>query len=51
MPECLVVRDQEQVDKILTIWERIKGNIAKVIVWDSRGMSHYYQEYPFLDAL
>ena len=22
--------------------------MAKVIVWDSRGMSHYYKEYPFL---
>ena len=44
----LVVRDQEQVDKILAIWERIKGAIRKVIVWDSRGMSHYYSDYPFL---
>ncbi|UCB50217.1 MAG: AMP-binding protein [Deltaproteobacteria bacterium] len=45
----LVVRDQEQVDKILTIWERIRDGIKRVIVWDSRGMSHYYQEYPFLE--
>jgi long-chain acyl-CoA synthetase len=45
----LVVRDQEQVDKILTIWERIRDGIQRVIVWDSRGMSHYYQEYPFLE--
>lgn len=45
----LVVRDQEQVDKILAIWEKIKKNVAKVMVWDSRGMSHYYEEYPFLE--
>jgi len=45
----LVVRDQEQVDKILVIWDRIKDNVEKVIVWDSRGMSHYYSEYPFME--
>jgi long-chain acyl-CoA synthetase len=45
----LVVRDQEQVDKVLTIWERISANVRRVIVWDSRGMSHYYEEYPFLE--
>lgn len=45
----LVVRDQEQVDKILAIWDRIKGAIRKVIVWDSRGMSHYHNDYPFLE--
>lgn len=45
----LVVRDQEQVDKILAIWDRIKEKVEKVIVWDSRGMSHYYGEYPFLE--
>jgi long-chain acyl-CoA synthetase len=45
----LVVRDQEQVDKILVVWDKIKDNIKKVIVWDSRGMSHYYEEHPFLE--
>jgi long-chain acyl-CoA synthetase len=44
----LVVRDQEQVDKVLNSWEMIKGRVDKVIVWDSRGMSHYYKEHPFL---
>lgn len=44
----LVLRDQEQADKIIAIWERIRNNVAKVIVWDSRGMSHYYKEFPFL---
>ncbi|MBW2061057.1 MAG: AMP-binding protein [Deltaproteobacteria bacterium] len=45
----LVARDQEQVDKVLAIWEKIKAGVEKVIVWDSRGMSHYYEEYPFLE--
>lgn len=44
----LVVRDQEQVDKVLAVWDKIKKGIKWVIVWDSRGMSHYYEEYPFL---
>ncbi|MBW1849549.1 MAG: AMP-binding protein, partial [Deltaproteobacteria bacterium] len=44
----LVVRDQEQVDKVLSFWEAVKKKVEKVIVWDSRGMSHYYEEYPFL---
>lgn len=44
----LVVRDQEQVDKILKIWDRIAPGLLRVIVWDSRGMSHYYDQHPFL---
>ncbi|NQU65004.1 MAG: AMP-binding protein [SAR324 cluster bacterium] len=45
----LVARDQEQVDKILTFWENIKNRVEKIIVWDSRGMSNYYAEHPFLE--
>lgn len=44
----LVVRDQEQVDKVLSFWDRIKDRVLRVIVWDSRGMSHYYERYDFL---
>jgi len=44
----LVVRDQEQADKILSIWKRIDSKVKTVIVWDSRGMNHYYGEYPFM---
>ena len=44
----LVVRDQEQVDKILKVWDRIEQRLVRVIVWDSRGMSHYYDRHPFL---
>jgi len=43
----LVLRDQEQADKIISIWEQIKATVRAVIVWDSRGMSHYYRQYPF----
>jgi len=44
----VVVSDQEQVDKIIKIWPKIERAVKRVIVWDSRGMSHYYSEYPFL---
>jgi long-chain acyl-CoA synthetase len=44
----VVLSDQEQVDKILKIWPKIAGMVKWVIVWDSRGMSHYYPEHPFL---
>ncbi len=44
----LVLRDQEQADKIISIWEQIKSTVKKVIVWDSRGMSHYYRQHSFL---
>ncbi|MGQ9654178.1 MAG: AMP-binding protein [Thermodesulfobacteriota bacterium] len=44
----LVLRDQEQVDKALKVWDRIQGSVKKIVVWDSRGMTHYYEEYPFL---
>jgi len=32
----LVLRDQEQADKIISIWEQIKATVRAVIVWDSR---------------
>jgi len=44
----VVLSDQEQVDKILKIWPKIEGVVKRVIVWDSRGMSHYYGFHPFL---
>ncbi len=45
---AVVLSDQEQVDKILKVWPKIAGQVKWVIVWDSRGMSYYYGEYPFL---
>jgi len=44
----LVVRDQEQVDKVLSFWDKIKETVQTVIVWDSRGMSHYHDKHKFL---
>jgi long-chain acyl-CoA synthetase len=44
----VVLSDQEQVDKILKVWPKIAAMVKCVIVWDSRGMSHYYPEHPFL---
>jgi long-chain acyl-CoA synthetase len=44
----LVARDQEQVDKVLSFWDNIKDAVQKLIVWDSRGMSHYYDQYDFM---
>lgn len=43
-----IVSDQEQVDKILRIWPKIKERVQWVIVWDVRGMSHYFNQYAFL---
>jgi len=44
----VVLKDQEQADKIIEVWDRIKDNVVKAVVWDSRGMSHYFERYPFL---
>lgn len=44
----VVLRDQEQVDKLLKVWDSLEGQVSKVIVWDSRGMSHYYPQHGFL---
>ena len=44
----VVGEDQEQVDKLVGVWDRIKENVIRVVVWDSRGMSHYFEKYPFL---
>ena len=40
--------DQEQVDKFIAIWDDISAQVSKVFVWDTRGMSHYLDKYPFL---
>ena len=40
--------DQEQVDKFIGIWDRISSRIKKIFVWDTRGMSDYFDKYPFL---
>lgn len=47
----VVAGDQEQVDKLLKIWESISSQVRAVVVWDSRGMSHYYRRYRFLHRM
>ena len=44
----VVAKDQEQVDKLIDIWEQINEHVIKIIVWDSRGMSHYFKRHSFL---
>lgn len=44
----VVAGDQEQVDKFIAIWDDISAQVCKVFVWDTRGMSHYLEKYPYL---
>lgn len=50
----LIVEDQEQVDKIIEIWDQIQG-IEKVIYYDPRGLRSYPQaflmSFPDVEAL
>ena len=50
----IVVEDQEQVDKIIEIWDQISG-IEKVIYYDPKGLRTYPEEYlmafPDIEAL
>lgn len=40
----IVVEDQEQVDKILEMWEELKG-ARRVIYFDPKGMRNYTEEF------
>lgn len=40
----LIVEDQEQVDKIIEVWDQLKG-VEKVIYYDPRGLRNYPQDY------
>ncbi len=50
----LIVEDQEQVDKIIEIWDQVSG-IQKVIYHDPKGLRHYTEDYlitfPDVEAL
>ncbi|MCB9436439.1 MAG: AMP-binding protein [Anaerolineales bacterium] len=50
----LVVEDQEQVDKILDLWDEIKG-VEKVIYYDPKGLREYQHDFlmafPEVEAL
>ncbi len=43
-----IAGDQEQVDKFIASQDTLSGQVNKVIVWDTRGMSDYLDRYPFL---
>lgn len=40
----IVVEDQEQVDKIIEIWEQVQG-VEKVIYYDPKGLRNYTEPY------
>ncbi len=50
----IVVEDQEQVDKILEIWDQLKG-VRKVIYYDPKGLRNYTEDFlmyfPDVEAL
>ncbi len=47
----IVVEDQEQVDKILEMWDQLKG-VRKVIYYDPKGLRNYSEDFLmyFLDV-
>jgi long-chain acyl-CoA synthetase len=40
----IIVEDQEQVDKILEMWDELKG-VEKVIYFDPKGLRNYTEEF------
>src|SRR3990172_656161 len=40
----VVVEDQEQVDKILEMWDELKG-VKKVIYYDPKGLRNYNEDF------
>ena len=40
----IIVEDQEQVDKIVEIWDQLEG-VEKVIYYDPKGLRNYTEEY------
>lgn len=50
----IVVEDQEQVDKILEMWDELKG-VRKVIYYDPKGLRNYSEDFlmyfPDVEAL
>jgi len=50
----IVVEDQEQVDKILEMWEQLQG-VRKVIYYDPKGLRNYTEDFlmyfPDVEAL
>lgn len=41
----VIVEDQEQVDKIIELWDALHGTVESVIYYDPRGLRNYEEEY------
>ncbi len=41
----IIVEDQEQVDKIIEMWDELKDTVHKVIYYDPKGLRNYTEEY------
>lgn len=41
----IIVEDQEQVDKIIEMWDDLKDTVHKVIYYDPKGLRNYTEEY------
>ena len=41
----IVVEDQEQVDKVLEMWDDLKDTVHKVIYYDPKGLRTYTEEF------
>jgi len=41
----IIVEDQEQVDKIIEMWDELKETVHKVIYYDPKGLRNYTEEY------
>ena len=48
----VVTEDQEQVDKMIEIWDKLAGQVHKVIYYDPKGLRNYTEDYLayFLDV-
>ena len=48
----VVTEDQEQVDKMIEIWDKLEGQVHKVIYYDPKGLRNYTEDYLayFLDV-
>lgn len=41
----LIVEDQEQVDKVIELWENLKDSVKSIIYYDPRGLRNYEENY------
>ena len=41
----LIVEDQEQVDKVIELWDDLKESVESIIYYDPRGLRNYEENY------